>query len=126
MNAGSRTPYATMKFGLKLSQAVSKDGRGAGVREIRCRCLVSDWEKDAEALRTDMWASPGGFVRRPTMHCIMRQIGFDTHRDDTLKPEPTLKGTAKATSFAIEISDRMAIKLSSTCGARKVGRAVDA
>jgi hypothetical protein len=42
----------------------------------RHRAAVLGWEKDREILGTKMWASPGEYVRRSTMHGIMRRIAF--------------------------------------------------
>ncbi|KAL5451890.1 hypothetical protein PMIN07_002292 [Paraphaeosphaeria minitans] len=88
----------------------------------RRRCRVQNWEKDKDILGTEMWASPGEWVRRSTMHCIMCRIGFDPTPEETLKLGPTLEGSPEVSPICQEISDRMSLKTSRTGSARHVVR----
>ncbi|KAL1611914.1 hypothetical protein SLS60_000136 [Paraconiothyrium brasiliense] len=88
----------------------------------RRRCQVTGWQKDSERLGSAMWASPGEWLRRSTIHSIMRQIGFDTNPEDTLKLGPVLKGGIEESPTCKEIVDRVAVNLSPPSKARRANK----
>ncbi|KAF2864685.1 hypothetical protein BDV95DRAFT_655755 [Massariosphaeria phaeospora] len=79
----------------------------------RRRARVPGWPSDMAILKGGMWASPGEWLRRSTMHCILRQIAFVEDPEEYLEIGlgPTLIGGPEETPFCREIADRVAVKL---------------
>jgi len=78
----------------------------------RRRCRVPGWTKDTEALGNNVWATPGQWLRRSTMHCIMRQIGFEERPEPLFERGPFLRGGAGETAQCREIAERVALSFS--------------
>ncbi|KZM27331.1 uncharacterized protein EKO05_0009421 [Ascochyta rabiei] len=78
----------------------------------RRRCLAPGWNEDKKALGTEVWTSPGEYLRESTMRCIMRFVGLMEDPDEILRQGPTLSGSPKETPTDVETSQRILLNIS--------------